>query len=244
MKPIRIFRHQVCEGPGYLGHFLDLEGVPWRMVCLDERIEVPMDLDDLSALVFMGGNMSVNDPLEWIARELELIRRAHERGIPMMGVCFGGQLISKALGGRVKPSHQGMEVGWHNMQRVRDCAEPEWLEGLPEDILTFHWHGETFDPPPGSTLLLENRCFPNQAFALGDNLGMQFHLEMTARMIFGWISEYGRNLDPDDHCIQTMAEITDNLGEKIGRLHQSADRIFGHWLERVRRRAAADGQAG
>lgn len=147
MKPLRIFRHEVCEGPGYLGHFLDREGVPWRMVCLDTGVEVPMDLDQISGLVFMGGNMSVNDPLAWIAQELELIQLADRRGIPMMGVCFGGQLISKALGGHVKPSSKGMEVGWHPMRRVEGCSEPEWLDGLPEEILTFHWHGETFDPP-------------------------------------------------------------------------------------------------
>lgn len=238
MQPIRIFRHVLCEGPGYLGRYLDREGVPWKLMCLDESIAVPQDLDDVSGLVFMGGNMSVNDPLEWIAQELRLIRRAHRLGIPMMGVCFGGQLISKALGGKVTPGSIGMEIGWHPIKRVPGCCGGTWLEGLPEDIHTFHWHGETFTPPPGSRPLLESHCFQNQAFAIGESIGMQFHLEMTEQMVQGWIRQYGHNLTPRARCTQPALEIASDLKVRLKRLHRVADIIYGHWLGRVRRLAS------
>jgi GMP synthase-like glutamine amidotransferase len=227
----------LCEGPGYLGHFLDREGVPWKLVCLDEGIGVPQDLETVSGLVFMGGNMSVNDPLEWIAQEQRLIRRAHRRGLPMMGVCFGAQLISSALGGEVIRSPRGMEVGWHSLTRVPNCRCEGWLVGLPEEIHTFHWHGETFTAPPESRPLLESDCFHNQAFALGDSIGMQFHLEMTEEMVHNWIRQYGRKLDSHDPYTQRPEEMTYDLRERIQRLHQVADVIYGQWLERVRRRA-------
>ena len=237
MQPIRIFRHVLCEGPGYLGRFLDQEGVPWKLVCLDEGISVPQDLDAVSGLVFMGGNMSVNDPLDWIAQEQRLIRRAHRLGLPMMGVCFGAQLISRALGGRVVRSPKGMEVGWHPLWRVEGCRCEGWLEGLPEEIDTFHWHGETFVPPPLSRPLLESDCFHNQAFALADSIGMQFHLEMTEEMVGAWIRQYGASLDPHDPYTQSKAEMTRDLEQRVQRLHRVADVIYGEWLERVRARA-------
>jgi GMP synthase-like glutamine amidotransferase len=244
LKPLRIFRHVVCEGPGYLAELLEREAQPWELVCLDAGTSVPGDLDRVSGLVFMGGNMSVNDRLEWIDQELDLIRRAHALGVPMLGVCFGGQLISKALGGSVEPAPQGMEVGWHPLKRIEQSRDEGWLEGLPDSIPTFHWHGETFTPPPGSTLLLENHCFRNQAFCLGDTLGMQFHLEMTEPMVLGWIRAFGRRLDPSSRCTQTVQELTAHLPYRIRKLHRVADVIFGHWLVRVRRRArlAADGR--
>lgn len=212
--------------------------MPWELVCLDEHLPVPEDLDAVSGLVFMGGDMSVNTPLSWIERELALAAKAYDVGIPMMGVCFGGQLISKALGGKVEKSPKGREIGWHPLKRVEEGLGADWLVGLPEIIPTFHWHGETFDPPPGSTLLLENHCFHHQAFALGDHLGMQFHLEMTEEMVHGWIRAYRKQVEPGAGCIQTIAELTRDLPHRIEELHRVADVLYGHWLERVRSRAA------
>lgn len=241
MQPIRIFRHVLCEGPGYLGRYLDREGVPWKLMCLDEGIAVPRDLDDVSGLVFMGGNMSVNDPLDWIVQELRLIRRAHQLGVPMMGICFGGQLISKALGGSVTRSPIGMEIGWYPIKRVPGCSCGIWLEGLPENIQTFHWHGETFTPPPGSRPLLESHCFQNQAFACASCIGMQFHLEMTEEMVRGWIRQYGKDLKPGVRCTQPATEILRDLPARLRDLHRVADNIYGRWLGQVRSRAGYQG---
>lgn len=239
MKPLRIFRHEVCESPGYLAEYLDRRCVPWELVCLDQGVAVPQDLDGLSGLIFMGGNMSVNDPLEWIGAELQLIRRAHALGVPMLGICFGGQLISKALGGQVMPNPRGMEVGWHSVRKIAQAAGDDWLSGLPDEMITFHWHSEAFELPPGGRLLLENDCYQHQAYALGDCLGMQFHLEMDERMVKNWLHTYGRCLDHKARCIQGFSEITRDLPERIRRLHRVADCLFGNWLARVQRREAA-----
>jgi GMP synthase-like glutamine amidotransferase len=237
LKRIRIFRHVVCEGPGYLGQYLDRHGVAWELLCLDEGSSVPASLDGVSGLVFMGGNMSVNDPLDWITQELALIRRAQAARVPMLGICFGGQLISKALGGSVAPGPQGMEVGWHPLRRVPGSPGNVWLGDLPDPIVTFHWHGETFTPPPGSALLLENHCFRNQAFVLGESLGVQFHPEMTENMVLSWIGTFGDQLRPQSRCTQSVREITADLPFRIRELHRVADTLFGYWLSRVQRRA-------
>ena len=80
MKPVYIFRHIACEGPGYLGEFLNRHHIPYRIIAIDKGDAVPADFTAMSGLVFMGGPMSVNDPLPWIAAELDLIRQPY--GLP------------------------------------------------------------------------------------------------------------------------------------------------------------------
>jgi GMP synthase-like glutamine amidotransferase len=236
VKPIRIFRHVSCEGPGYLGQFLDRHGVPWQLVCIDADQRVPQDLGAVSGLVFMGGAMSVNDPLDWIADELRLIGSALAQGVPILGICFGGQLLCKALGGEVWRG-DGMEIGWHPVQRV-DGSATDWLDGVEPEFQTFHWHAETFSIPAGAEHLLRSRCYANQAFAWGDHLAMQFHLEMTEEMVQAWIDRYGSDLDLDSRCIQQRQAVTADLRTDVRSLNRVADRIYGGWLQRVRTRRA------
>lgn len=231
--PVRIFRHRSCEGPGYLGTFLDRRGVAYELVCVDKGIPVPMDLDGVPGLVFMGAAGSVNDPLDWIGQELSLIRGAVERDIPVLGICFGAQLMSRALGGRVFRGERGMEIGWHPVHRVEGCDCGRWLDGLPSAIEAFHWHADTFTLPPEARALLASRCFASQGFALGPHLALQFHLEMTEKMIRNWIRLYGSDLRADTPCVQDAEAITARLDERLAALHRSADQIYGAWLRRA-----------
>ncbi|MET0001784.1 MAG: gamma-glutamyl-gamma-aminobutyrate hydrolase family protein, partial [Candidatus Thiodiazotropha lotti] len=117
MKPIRIFRHMVCKPPGYLGDYLQQRSIPWELVCVDEANPVPQSTDDVSALVFMGAGVSVNDQLSWMEGELALIRKAIEQDLPILGICFGAQMISRALGGEVTRGDD-MEIGWHPVRGI------------------------------------------------------------------------------------------------------------------------------
>ena len=89
MKPLYLFRHIKCEGPGYLAEVLGRLGVPYRLIAIDLNEAVPADIEDCCGLVFMGGPMSVNDPLPWIAKELDLIREGAGRQLPVLGHCLG-----------------------------------------------------------------------------------------------------------------------------------------------------------
>jgi GMP synthase-like glutamine amidotransferase len=73
MQPLLIFRHIEYEGPGYLQDFLVKNNIPYRLICIDLNEPVPSNIDNVSGLVFMGGNMSVNDALQWIPAEVSLI---------------------------------------------------------------------------------------------------------------------------------------------------------------------------
>lgn len=235
MKPIRIFRHLLCHHPGYLGEFLQQRGIPWEMVCIDEDHPVSQRTDDVSGLVFMGAAVSVNDPLPWVEGELRLIRKAFAEDLPVMGICFGAQLMSKALGGTVTRGRE-MEIGWHALERIGGSAADEWLPGISERFEAFHWHADTFSLPANSRHILRSDCFQHQGFVMGDHIALQFHLEMTREMVHSWVERYRDDLAGCSTCGQSATTILSDLDTRLARLHQVSDRIYGVWLQRVLRR--------
>lgn len=232
MKPIRIFRHLVCQHPGYLGEFLQRRGVPWEMVCIDDAHPISPTTDDVSALVFMGAAVSVNDPLPWVDGELRLIRKAFDEDLPVMGVCFGAQLMSKALGGTVSRGSE-MEIGWHPLERVDDDPAGDWLHDLPERFEAFHWHADTFSLPRTGRHILRSDCFHHQGFVMGDHLALQFHLEMTREMVLNWLERYRGDLSGCTRCGQSTETILTDLDERLANMHEVSDLIYGSWLQRV-----------
>lgn len=238
MKPIRIFRHLVCHHPGYLGEFLQQRGIPWEMVCIDEDHPIPQRTDDVSALVFMGAAVSVNDDLPWVEGELQLIRKAFAEDLPVMGVCFGAQLMSRALGGTISRG-EGMEIGWHPLERVEIGGPDDWLGDLPLRFEAFHWHADTFSLPQEGRHILRSSCFPHQGFIMGHHIGLQFHLEMTREMVEHWVERYGSDLLLESACGQSAVSILTDLDQRLSRLHEISDLIYGRWIERVLARQGA-----
>ena len=199
------------------------------MVALDAGESVPRDPRRFSGLVFMGGPMSVNDSLPWIAPVLELIREAVRKDVPVLGHCLGGQLMSKAFGGTVREAAV-KEIGWGEVRVADNAVARQWL-GDVQEFLSFHWHGETFSIPPGATRILENRHCPNQAFAIGAHFGMQCHVEMTPELIRTWLGsgEEEMRLAAKSPGVQRAAEIESDMEARLDALHQVADRIYDRW---------------
>lgn len=230
MKPIRIFRHVACEGPGYLGTFLERHNIPFEIICIDEGVTVPKALDDVSGLIFMGGSMNVTDPLQWISEEKELIRNAIEKNIPVMGNCLGAQLMATALGGEI--THDpNMEIGWHQVETDINNKDNEWLKNIPDNFTPFHWHADTFSIPKNATVLFHSTCRKNQAFVIKNSIALQFHLEMTTEMVEEWVHLFKSDLESDYPCTQDSNEIILNLKERINSLHKIADIIFEKWIK-------------
>ena len=230
MRPILIFRHITCEGPGYLADFLSARDIAYDIISIDDGDQVPDSLDGVAGLVFMGGSMSVNDPLPWIADELALIRKAHAENLPVLGHCLGGQLISKALGGKVMPNPV-KEIGWHPVSRIMNNESMTWLGELPEVYEAFHWHGEMFTIPDGATPLLQSRFCSNQAFVIGNTLALQCHVEMTAMMVKEWLSVYSNDMPKSSASVQSKKEILVDLDKRIRSLQMVADQLYTRWLK-------------
>lgn len=232
MKPIRIFRHIDCEGPGHFADTLDRYGLSYELVRIDAGEEPPPQIDDVSALVFMGGSMSVNDDLPWIQQELALIERAAKQGIPMLGHCLGGQLISKGLGGTVS-ANPVKEIGWLPVAKIPGEVGDDWLAGIADENLLFHWHGERFSIPQGATAILKSQHCPHQGFVMNNILALQCHVEMTAKMVREWVERYRDELSHSSETVQGPQNILENLDEKITQLQTAADALYRRWLQGV-----------
>ena len=229
MKPVGIFRHYPTEGPGYVAAFLERHRIPWLLVRVDAGEAVPGDPRAFSGLVFMGGPMSANDDLPWIAPALELIRRAVAAGVPVLGHCLGGQLMAKALGGVVTRNPE-KELGWGEVRVTAAPAAQEWF-GDVRVFDAFHWHGETFSIPPGAACILEGAYCANQAFALGPHLGMQCHVEMTEDLVRAWCESGAREIAAHPGpAVQPPAAMQEDLERRVAALHAVADRLYGRWI--------------
>lgn len=233
MKRILVFRHVANEGPGYLARFLDRHKLPYAPVNIDAGDAVPTALAGISGLVFMGGPMSVNDPLPWIPPVLALIRQAVDAGIPVLGHCLGGQLMSKALGG-VVTRNPVKEIGWLPVQRYDNDMARTWLSALPSSFEVFHWHGETFSLPPGATALLKSPACANQGFVLGNSLALQCHIEMLPAMVSEWAAVGADDIAQPSTTVQSLAQMNVDLDARCQRLHRIADTIYSHWITGLR----------
>jgi len=235
-KPIVIFRHVANEGPGYLAEFLDRHGLAHRTVRIDAHDPIPESIADAAGLVFMGGPMSVNDPLPWIPKVLKLIREADAAGIPVLGHCLGGQLLAKALGARVR-RHRLKEIGWLKCVASDSPRARDWLNGLPPQFEVFHWHGETFEIPAGATHLLRSRHCRNQAYAIGKHLGLQCHIEMTPALVRAWARDGAREIAAagPSETVQRRALMVSSLARRTADLHRVADVLYTRWIQGLQR---------
>jgi GMP synthase-like glutamine amidotransferase len=173
------FQHVPFEGLGSISAWLDAARASLTFTRFHEDAAIPR-LEDIDLLIVLGGPMSVNDAsiLPWLRQEREFIRAAIEAGKAVLGVCLGAQLIASALGARVYPN-TAKEIGWFPVTSVSN-PEGASVFAFPPRMTVFHWHGETFDLPPGAALLARSEACKHQAFQVGRRvIGLQFHLETT-----------------------------------------------------------------
>jgi GMP synthase-like glutamine amidotransferase len=138
------------------------------------------------ALVFYGAPWSVYDTATigpWIGDEIAFARSAISLGIPVLGICFGGQMLATALGGSVSRA-SAPEIGWISLS----TSAPDIIEAGP----WFSWHFDRFTLPPGVAALARTPV-ADQAFAVGRALGLQFHPEVNADVLETWLAAGGED---------------------------------------------------
>ena len=157
-----------------------------------ERPEPPRPLDDYAALIVLGGDQNVceQDRFPYLTDELALLRDWLPGGRPVLGVCVGAQLLAEASGGRVVRARE-RELGWLDVDVLPAAAADPLLGFAPRRVTALQWHTYAVDPPPGATVLASSPVCP-QAFRLGEAWGVQFHPEVDAPILRGWLGD----LDP------------------------------------------------
>ena len=146
------------------------------------------DAAGYDVLVSMGSIRSLTNTDEisnWIFDELDMMRSARRRGVPMLGICFGGQLLATAFGGTVEPAPVP-EIGWYEISE--SDGSPNGARNPLGSGPWFQWHHDRFTPPPDAEVLAVNDNAV-QLFRLGRCAGTQFHPEVTYAHLEGWVTE-------------------------------------------------------
>jgi len=230
MSDILIITHVDYCPAGHLATVLDRWRHDFRVLRADLGELDGIDLDRPKAVAIMGGPMSVNDDLPWLADEIRAIDHLIQRGTPLIGHCLGGQLLARALGAQVRRMPYS-ETGWQMLHRSPTAAGSPWLAHLPERFAVFQWHGDTFDLPEGAHALLSSHWCENQAFAWGDRvLALQGHPEMNEALVRQWLGDWAHLLDDSQPSQQSTASMLDELPRKVQALNQVADGFYRHWL--------------
>ena len=230
---ILILQHITCEPPGIYEDILIEKGAAIHRAEIDAGEQLP-DWRGFDAILAMGGPMSVNDDdaLPWLSAEKRLIREAVLAGKPYWGVCLGVQLLAASLGARVY-SGAKPEIGIMPGYLTAEGQNDPVFSGIPPELMTFQWHGETFDLPEGSVLLARSPAYPNQAFRWGEKAyGVQFHVEISADMAEQWsqVPAYAAALE---RLLGAGAarKVVGEVFREQETLHSYARRIFENWLQ-------------
>jgi len=233
-KKALILQHVAGEGPGLLEGILREKGWAWDVTHLYRSQPLPKDLRDIGLLLIMGGPMNVDeeDRFPFLKTEVSLIRMALPHGLPMLGICLGAQLMAKAAGARV---YQGpeKEIGWYEVQLTEEGRHDPFLSCFPPIFPVFQWHGDTFDLPPDALPLVSSGAYANQAFRIGNRAyGLQFHLEITNRMIESWLEDSKEDtafiegtFSPD--------KILSETPHYLPQIHSLARQFFSSFLDAV-----------
>jgi GMP synthase (glutamine-hydrolysing) len=208
---ILIFQNYPCEDAAMAGTAFEEYGAEIETVdCLHSK--QPPDITG-DALLVLGGPMNVYEEqkypfLKW---ETEWIHKWAEEGKPVLGLCLGAQLLSKATGGKVT-KNSVREAGHFEVQLTKAGLEDPLFSGIKNPIPVVQWHQDTFSVPPGGILLATGNVCTNQAFRIYRTIGLQFHLEIGREKMATWIKEYVRN--PAEEGIDVESILEDFTGKE------------------------------
>ena len=204
MKSLRAIAivHSDMDVSGSLPELLGEQGVDLDIVSISQALPAPEALD---IVVVMGSPESAYDHrLSWLDAELNWLKAVQARGVPTLGICFGSQLLARALGGQVYRNSTA-EIGWTEVQTLQD----EWVHKGP--WLNFHF--DAFTPPPGSTLLAKTDLAP-QAYRKGKSMGVQFHPEIDAQMFDTW-TDYWRHTEEGQRFLASAGDLPERMRAEI-----------------------------
>ncbi|WP_319531522.1 glutamine amidotransferase [uncultured Cohaesibacter sp.] len=186
VEKVLIILHQETSIPGRVGTMLERRG--FRLDIRRPRFgdQLPSNMDGHAGAVIFGGPMSANDPDAFIKKETDWISVPLRDNKPFLGICLGGQMLARNLGGQVKAHpREEVEIGYYPIKPTEAGRD---LLTWPSKV--YQWHREGFSLPKEAELLATGETFTNQAFRYGEKAyGLQFHPEVTLKMMYRWTTK-------------------------------------------------------
>ncbi len=225
-------RHLQFEDLGSFAAVLTQAGYQIRY--LDAALEPLDDAFDADLCILLGGPVGVYDAAlyPFLNTELAIVRHRLAAGLPLLGICLGAQLIASATGGRVYPGTAGKEIGWAPVRLTKAAASSGLFHGLvaPEYPM-FHWHGDTFDLPPGAERLAETVAY-RQIFRLGPQvLALQCHPELEAHRLEQWLLGHASELASWGQA--DLPSLRADTAEHGAALRAFAQQLLHNWLAQL-----------
>jgi len=229
-------KHVDIEGPGTIGEFFEKTDFDFKIIELSEGQRLPSHLDDIDAVVVLGGPMNVyeEDKYPFLKEDDIFLKKVLKKEIPLLGICLGSQLIAKACGAEVQKS-EIKEIGWSVVELTEEGKDDPLFAGLGNLLAVFQWHHDTFDIPKEGYLLSRSRVCENQAFRTDKYVyGLQFHLEVTEDIIASWIRKYFKVDEASGHPEgKKMMEQYKQLRDQFD---QQAEKIYSNFVTIINER--------
>jgi GMP synthase (glutamine-hydrolysing) len=228
-KEILSIQNISCETLGTFEDLLVSEGYVLNKVQAPTD-PIPQSAIEFSAIILLGGPMSVYEGIPYLSKEQSLIRDAFRRNVPVLGVCLGSQLIARALGGTVYKGAK-KEIGWYDV-KITDKGLDNLFKGLKQkELRVFQWHGDTYTLPQDAVVLAYSDLYP-QAFRIGSAYGLQFHLEVTADMIKLWTEEYREEIRREGIELEN---ITSRNSDEIEELNRKCRLVWSNFSDIIQK---------
>jgi GMP synthase (glutamine-hydrolysing) len=232
---VLVFQHVPYEPLGTLDPLLKEAGFRLRYVNFGREPRQRPALDRYEALIVLGGPMNSDqiDTYPNLITEVEIIREAVSRGMSVLGICLGAQLLAKALGGSVA-RNEVREIGWYDVKVTAAGRDDPVLSTFAPRQEVFQWHEDGISLPPGAELLASSPASPVQAFRFGEHAyGFQFHLEANLPLIERWLAvpahqaslqEEAGSIDPE--------QIRRRAATSVAPLEALSRETFSRWINR------------
>jgi GMP synthase-like glutamine amidotransferase len=215
-----VLQTQVDAPPGLLADWAQRRGIVLDVVRVDRDEPLPDPRDRDFAVALGSGATAAGGGPPWVEREIEWLRTADAAGLPVLGICFGAQVLAAALGGSVHRLERP-ELGWVTVE----TADAEHLPAGP----WLAWHEDGFTLPPLAYELAAN-AFGVQAFCLCRHLAVQFHPEVTPAIVRDWIADDHGHLD---RAGTTRAALDAATAEHAAAAAGAAERLFDGFAARA-----------
>ena len=224
--PVLLVTHVTAIDVGAIPDLLAGLGRPSRVMRANKGEPFPQDVESLGGVVSFGGPQSANDDhIDYVRAELDWMTRVMAAGVPLLGICLGGQMVARTLGATVGPDPDGLyEFGYYPIEPVDGAVEDLALDGT---LNVAHRHGEAFTLPAGARRLARRDVFENQAFRYGATTwGVQFHPEVNDAVLGRWLNQE----PPPEDLERSGAQSVVVQHAKHARYHRAMHEWLGRFL--------------